>query len=34
VGARGSVVGLRHYATSREVAGSSLDEMDFLFQFT
>jgi hypothetical protein len=32
-GARGSVVGLRHYATSRKVTGSSPDEVDF-FQLT
>jgi hypothetical protein len=25
---------LRHYAKSRKVAGSSLDELDFFFQFT
>jgi hypothetical protein len=29
-GARGSVVGLRHYATSRKVAVSSPDEVDFI----
>jgi hypothetical protein len=29
-GARGSVVGLRHYAASRKVAGFSPDEVDFL----
>jgi hypothetical protein len=28
-GARGSVVGSRHYATSGKVAGSSPDEVDF-----
>jgi hypothetical protein len=32
-GARGSIVWLRHYATSQKVAGLSSDEVDF-FQFT
>jgi hypothetical protein len=31
---RGSVVAWRHYATSRKVAGSSPDGVDFFFQFT
>jgi hypothetical protein len=33
VGARGSVVCLKHYATKRKVAGSRPDEVDF-FKFT